>query len=97
MKNTDAGASTLQPTGQPADSIPMDVIRRPPRSTAGGVRVTHATPRVVITRDASWHDHVYVLTAIGWRLRTHPLRDDGYLVTDPALHALLDAAAADSE
>lgn len=86
----------LNLTTQSADVLHMDVLPPPPRVTAAGVHVTHATPRLVTTRDAAGAQHAYLLTAVGWRLRTHPLRDDGDLVTDPALSALLDAAAADA-
>lgn len=89
----DPRPSGLDSSPQSAERPSMDIAQPPPR-TAPGVRIIHAGPRVVITRDSNWQDRVYVLTAIGWRLRTHPLRDDGDLVTDPAFHAILDAAAA---
>lgn len=64
--------------------------------TLASVRITDASPRSVVTRDAGGEEQVYLRTAIGWRRHTDRLHDEvGDLVTDPALGALLDSAAAD--
>lgn len=57
------------------------------------LRVAHATRTVVIGRDGDGLLRVYIATAVGWRLRREPGRDDGELVVDPMLIAVLDAAA----
>lgn len=62
--------------------------------TVARMHIINASPESVVTDDAAGEEQVYLRTAIGWRRDTGSLhRDD--LVTDPALSALLDAAAAD--
>lgn len=57
------------------------------------VQVTHATSEAVTVRTPDGDSRTYLATPVGWRQHCDRFRIEGHLVTDPALMALLDAAA----
>lgn len=61
------------------------------------VQVTHATSEAVTVRTPDGDSRTYLATPVGWRQHCNRFRINGELVTDPALMALLDAAAASTE
>lgn len=74
----------------------MDLRLAESRTTIARMHITDASPQSVVTRDAGGEQRVYLRTPIGWRRNTDRMHGDD-LVTDPALSALLDSAAADRE
>lgn len=61
------------------------------------MRITDVSPQSIVARQPGGEKQVYLRTPIGWRRRTDRLADDGDLVTDPALNALLDNAASEAD
>lgn len=74
----------------------MDVARAGPRRTIDGVHITDASSQSVVTHDAGGDQQIYLRSAIGWRRDTGQVHHAD-LVTNPALNALLDSAAANPD